>query len=132
MMPSYLKDIIPPLRRSLYGQQKDIIHLPFTASASDAGTILEVNLRRYHLSPNLKKLYWLSFVQLKNPYLMFTTLQVSKNVFNCDWASAIWKVTKKIIISLTRLLICVFATLRLKILNIFFVNVLFSLFKGVS
>ena len=26
MTPSYLKDIIPPLRRSLYGQQKDIIH----------------------------------------------------------------------------------------------------------
>ena len=32
-----------------------VILLPFTAS--DAGTILEVNLRRYHLSPNLKQLY---------------------------------------------------------------------------
>ena len=37
----------------------------FFRIVSNPGTILAVNLRRYHLSPNSKKLYIVSFVQLK-------------------------------------------------------------------
>ena len=68
--------------------------IDFFRIVSNPGTILEVNLRPYQISPNSKKLYWVSFVQLKNVYLVFTTLPVSKNCFNCDWVSASWKVKK--------------------------------------
>ena len=88
LAPSYLEDIIPPLRRSLYGHPRHVFHEIFSPSyivffriVSNLGTILEVNLRRYHLSPNSKKLYWVSFVQLKSPYLVFTILPLSKKLF---------------------------------------------------
>ena len=68
LAPSYLKDIIPPLRRSLYGHPRHVfnefrchsftfMHSFFFRIVSNPGTILAVNLRRYHLSPNSKKLY---------------------------------------------------------------------------
>ena len=67
LAPSYLTDIIPPLRRSLYGPPRHVFHEircysftfmhSFFRIVSNPGTILEVNLRRYHLSPNSKKLY---------------------------------------------------------------------------
>ena len=122
LAPSYLKDIIPPLRRSLYGHPRHVFNeFRFVFRiVSNPGTILAVNLRRYHLSPNSKKLYWVSFVQLKNPYLLFTTLPVAKNCFNCEWVLPNWKVTEKITIFLMHPPICVSATLSLKIPNIFF------------
>ena len=56
----------------------------------------------------------MSFVQLTNPYLLFTTLPVSKNCFNCEWVLLNWKVTEKITIFLIHPPICVSATLSLK------------------
>ena len=67
LAPSYLKYIITPLRKSLLAIQDmffmkfGVILSPscivFFQIVSNPGTILEVNLRRYHLSPNSKKLY---------------------------------------------------------------------------
>ena len=63
----YLKDIIPLLRRSLYDHQREVFHEfrchsfslmhSFFPDSINPGTILEVNLRRYHLYPNSKKHY---------------------------------------------------------------------------
>ena len=69
-----------------------------------------------------------AFVQLKIPYLVFTTLPVSKNCFNCEWVLPNWKVTKENTILLIRPPICSSATLRLKP----FADSLVSLFQGFS
>ena len=67
LAPSYLKDIIPPLRRSLCGHPRHVFNEfrchsftfmhSFFRIVSNPGTILAENLRRYHLFPNSKKLY---------------------------------------------------------------------------
>ena len=67
LAPSYLKDIIPPLRGSLYGHPRHVFNEfrchsftfmhSFFRIVSNPGTILAENLRSYHLFPNSKKLY---------------------------------------------------------------------------
>ena len=63
----------------------------FFQIVSNSGTMLEVNLRCYRLSPNSKKLYLVSFVQLKNPYLVFTTLVLSKILFQLRLGLSQWR-----------------------------------------
>ena len=141
LTPPYLKDIILPLRRSLYGHQREIFHELRCHSFSLMDSFFPDSIRSWNnigseftsLSPISKfKEAVLSFIRpAKTLYLVFAILPVSKNCFNCHWVLASWKVTKKIIILLIHPPICVFATMRLKIPNISFADTLFFLFKSV-
>ena len=95
----------------------------FFRIVSNPGTILEVNLRRYHLSPNSKKLYWVSFVQLKKSVFSIHNPTGIKKLFQLRLGLSQLRTDKKnrnFVDTPSNWCIC----------NIFFADALFSLFQG--
>ena len=137
LAPSYLKDIIPPLRRSLYIFNEFRCH-SFTFMYSFFPDSIKswnnIGSEFTSLSPISKfREALLSVIRpaKKSVFAIHNPAGIKK-LFNCEWVLPNWKVTEKITIFLIHPPICVSANLSLKIPNIFFADVLFSLFQDLS
>ena len=141
LTPSYLKDIIPPLRRSLYDHQREVFHKFRCHSFSLIHSFIPDSIKSWNNI--VSEFTWLSPVSKFNEAL-FSFFRPAKNsVFGIQNPTGVKKLFQlrlgfsqlKSHKKPKRLLIhppiSVFATMRLKIQDISFADALFFLFKGV-
>ena len=139
LAPSYLKDIIPPLRRSLYGHPRHVFHEIRCHSFTFMHSFLSDSIKYWN---NIgSEFMLLSPISKFNEALLSVICPAEKSVFGIHNPSGIKNTVSNAIGSqpiekshkksqLIHPPICASATLRLKIPNIYFVDALFSLFQG--